>query len=65
MKLAPDTRYTPDFAVMLADGSLEMHETKGFMREDALVKIKLAAELFPFRFFLVKRDRDGWDVKEY
>lgn len=28
-KLADDTRYTPDFAVMLAGGAMEMHEIKG------------------------------------
>jgi hypothetical protein len=54
LKLAPDTRYTPDFAVMLADGSIEFHEVKGFMEDDAWVKLKVAAEKFPFRFVLVK-----------
>jgi hypothetical protein len=57
LKLADDTRYTPDFAVMLADGTMEMHETKGFMREDAHVKIKVAAAQFPFKFRLLKMDR--------
>jgi hypothetical protein len=66
--LAKDTRYTPDFNVMAADGVLEMHEVKGFMRDDANVKIKVAAELFPFRFFLVrkraKKDGGGFSVEE-
>jgi hypothetical protein len=57
LKLADDTRYTPDFAVMLADGSMEMHETKGFMRDDAFVKLKVAAAQFPFKFRLLKIDR--------
>lgn len=60
LKLADDTRYTPDFAVMLANGELEMHETKGFMRDDAWVKLKVAAEKFPFRFRLVKREKGAW-----
>jgi hypothetical protein len=69
-KLADDTRYTPDFAVLLADGEMEMHETKGpFFRDDAKVKIKVAAELFPFRFILVqalpKREGGGWSYHEY
>lgn len=64
-KLAPDTRYTPDFAVMLANGEMEMHETKGFMREDAAVKLKVAAAMYPFRFFLIVREKGGgWNVKE-
>ena len=50
LKLAKDTRYTPDFAVINKNGELEFHEVKGFMRDDALVKIKVAAEMFPFIF---------------
>jgi hypothetical protein len=64
LKLADDTRYTPDFAVMLANGEMEMHETKGFLREDAWIKLKVAARQFPFRFWLVKKvkpsDGGGW-----
>jgi hypothetical protein len=67
-KLAPDTRYTPDFFVLLPNMEIEFYEVKGWMMEDSFVKIKIAAELFPFRFFLVrkklKRDGGGWDVKE-
>lgn len=67
LKLADDTRYTPDFAVMLADGTLEFHEVKGWMEEAAFVRIKVAAEKFPIRFLLVRaKDRkanSGWDVK--
>jgi len=68
LKLADDTRYTPDFAVLVADGIMEMHETKGFMRDDAFVKLKLAARLFPFRFYLIrkrpKKSGGGWDSTE-
>lgn len=64
LKLAPDTRYTPDFAVMLADGTLEIHETKGFMEEAAWVRLKLAAELFPFRFILFQLKKGAIEVTE-
>ena len=64
-KLADNTRYTPDFAVMRADGLIECHEVKGFWRDDARVKIKVAAEFFPFRFIAVKKRAKkaggGWD----
>jgi hypothetical protein len=33
--LAPGVRYTPDFAAFRADGVLELHELKGYMRDDA------------------------------
>jgi hypothetical protein len=62
LKLAPDVRYTCDFFVMLADGSLEAHETKGFYRDDSRIKLHTAASLFPWRFWLVKEVKGGgWD----
>lgn len=57
LKLANDTRYTPDFFVVAQDGAVECHETKGHMRDDAAVKLKVAARQFPFRFYLIRRDR--------
>ena len=68
-KLADDTRYTPDFAVMLADGQMEIHEVKGFWTDDARVKIKVAAELFPFEFIAIKKkakkDGGGWEKEVF
>jgi len=66
LKLAHDTRYTPDFAVMLRDGTLEMRECKGpHAFEDSLVKLKCAAAVFPFIFRLVTRSKDGaWESRE-
>lgn len=69
LKLAPDCRYTPDFVVMLADGSIEAHEAKGHWEDHAKVKIRLAAELFPFRFVAVKKEAKkrggGWSEQEF
>jgi len=68
-KLAKDTRYTPDFLVLMADGKLEAHETKGYMMDDANVKIKVAAAMFPIRFVLIKKEAKcrggGWVIKDY
>ena len=69
LKLADNTRYTPDFLLMLPDGELQVHETKGgFIREDGWQKLKIAAGLFPFRFFLcqkrAKKDGGDWLIKE-
>lgn len=64
LRLADSTFYSPDFAVMGADGTLEMHEVKGFMRDDAGVKLKVAADQYPFRFRLVRAAKGGaWDVQ--
>ena len=54
LRLADRTTYTPDFVVMLANGELELHEVKGFWTDDAKVKVKVAAEKFPFRFIAVR-----------
>lgn len=69
LRLADSTFYTPDFAVMAADGVMECHEVKGYWTDDARVKIKVAAEQYPFRFVAVKvkakRDGGGWDVETF
>lgn len=66
LRLGDNTFYTPDFAVMLASGQMEMHEVKGFWRDDARAKIKIAADLYPFRFIAVTKARGGgWDVEEF
>lgn len=65
LRLAPKTTYTPDFLLLTSDLFLEVHETKGFIRDDAIVKLKTAAKLFPFRFKLVRKGTGGiWDIKE-
>lgn len=68
-RLAENTTYTPDFAVMLADGSLEMHEVKGFWTDDGRAKIKIAADLYPMRFVAIKakpkKDGGGWALEEF
>lgn len=69
LRLADNTFYTPDFSVMLANGEMEMHEVKGFWADDARVKIKVAAEQYPFRFIAVKpkakKAGGGWEVEEF
>jgi hypothetical protein len=65
LKLARLTTYTPDFLVMRADGLLECHETKGFWQDDARAKIKIAAELFPFRFIAITKKRGEWVFEEF
>jgi hypothetical protein len=70
-KLADDTRYTPDFGVLLANGEQEFVDTKGGGPIDptSLVKIKCAAEKFPqFRFAIeqkLARKNIGADGKEW
>lgn len=66
LRLADKTWYTPDFLVILADGTLEFHETKGFRRDDAMVKIKVAAEQYPvFAFLLVEQAQGAWAMSRF
>lgn len=69
LRLADNTFYTPDFAVMLADGRMEMHEVKGHWTDDARVKIKVAADMYPFQFVALraksKRDGGGWAEERF
>ena len=69
LRLADNTFYSPDFAVMTANGELEMHEVKGYWEDDARVKIKVAAALFPMRFVAVtvraKKLGGGWATEEF
>lgn len=69
-KLADDTRYTPDFTVLLSCGIVEFHEVKGstknkktgkrgpFIEPAAKIKIKVAADALPFRFSIFWIDKD-------
>lgn len=70
LRLADNTFYSPDFAVMLASGVMEMHEVKGgrgIFFDDAKVKIKVAAEMYPFAFVVAfpipKRKGGGWEIE--
>lgn len=62
LKLAHDCRYTPDFVVVDSAGYIQAREVKGFMRDDALVKLKVAARMFPFiEFIVVRKTKGGWN----
>ena len=58
--------YKPDFLVVLPDGLVELHETKGHWREAARVRIKVAAAAFPeFRFVAVTKPKgQDWTFEE-
>lgn len=65
LRLADSTFYDTDFVVLAANGQLEIHEVKGFMTDDANVKLKVAASQYPFVFRLVRKAKGGnWDIRE-
>ncbi len=66
LKLANGVRYTPDFVEVRYSTGLIAYEVKGFMRDDAAVKIKVAASLYPWiTFFLATRPRgaSAWRIE--
>ena len=69
LRLAPKCYYKPDFLVQDADGYLEVHEVKGFFEPDAIVRVKTAAEKFPFKFVVIKKKKKkeggGWAFRYF
>jgi hypothetical protein len=76
LKLADGTYYIPDFMVVNTDGTIHFHEVKGTWKgqkhahweDDARVKIKVAAQMFPeFKFIAVsKRQENGqWHIEHF
>lgn len=80
LKLADNTHWTADFVVMRPDGILEFHDTKGatskvnskgqrvkgpWVEGHSKIKIKVAAEKFPFKFFHVWLDGGVWQYEEF
>lgn len=64
--LADRTTYEPDFLVITMERLLLFDETKGFWRDDARVKIKVAARLFPwftFRAITRKSAKAPWQIE--
>lgn len=57
--------YRPDFMVMERIGILALHETKGFMREDARTKLKIVCALHPYRIVLVTRPEKDFVLTEF
>lgn len=70
LRLAKGARFTPDFTVWLKDNTVRFIETKGFWRESARLRIKIAAEMYPQHKFIVvqklrKKDGDGWKYETF
>lgn len=80
LKLGPDCRFNPDFLVQIADGTLELHDTKARIKkkakdgstyfkplteDDARVKLSVTAGMFPFPVFTAFKNPDAtWTVEE-
>lgn len=65
LRLGIDCFYKIDFLVMKGDGALEVHEVKGHWTDDALVKIKVAAAKFPFKFIAIRWVKSEWEYRYF
>lgn len=64
LRMADGLYYKPDFFVVMNSGLIELHETKGFMREAARVRLLACADLYPeFQFRLIKLNAGQWDIR--
>jgi hypothetical protein len=63
LKIAPNTRYTPDFVAVLPSGNWHVFEIKGHLEDDASVKFKSAAQRFPeISFQMLRRKKGAWET---
>jgi len=66
LRLAPKTTYTPDFYVIMKDGSIRFYEVKGFWTSAARIKTKMAAFLYPqYKFVAAQLKRGEWKYEEF
>lgn len=67
LRVGPNTRYNPDFLIVLKpDRHWQLVEIKGHLRDDAAVKFKDCAEKYPeFSFLMIKKKKGKpreWEV---
>lgn len=63
--LGYDCRYTPDFITIDRNGACKAHEVKGFWRDDARVKIKVAARTYRWiSFVAIQKKKSEWYYEE-
>lgn len=62
--IGPGCRYTPDFCILENDGTFTLVDVKGgHTWEDSVVKLKTAADKFPFfRWQMVEKRGEAWNT---
>jgi hypothetical protein len=61
LRLADRVRYTPDFFVVYPDGLGFVEVKGGFIRDDARIKLQVAARMYPeLRFTLAQYVKGAW-----
>jgi hypothetical protein len=80
LRLADKTWWTADFVVLDKEGFIELHDTKGtttkkrangskdkapWIEGDAAVKMKVVAEIWPFKVFAVYKVSGSWIKQQF
>ena len=64
-----EAAYDQHLALLQRAGTIECHEVKGFWTDDARVKVKVAADQYPFRFIAIKalpkKQGGGWAAESF
>ena len=63
--LAHRVTYRPDFLVHLPGGRTEVHEVKGWLEDDAAVKLRVFSDRYPWPIYVIKKTAAGWTKKEW
>jgi hypothetical protein len=69
LALGPEMSFCPDFRVVELDGSVSWYDVKrlrGWSHEDATIKIKMAAVLYPDdAFYQARWDGKTWKIRRF
>lgn len=58
-RLGDDCFYYPDFLLVTSTGGIQLHECKGYIRDDARVKFRAAAQRWPFFRWVIVTSKGG------
>ncbi len=65
----PGIRYTPDFVVFFDSGNIDIYEVKGYATNEALNRVKMFADKYPFKIFVAtkqtKKNGGKFLIEEY
>lgn len=62
IRLANGAFYRPDFVAVDKDGRTAIYEVKGYFREAARVRLKVAAEKLPYPFYIVRKNKGDMEM---
>lgn len=65
LRIGENCFYKTDFLVMTKESYLELHEIKGFLTDDSLVKMRAVASIYPFKLRMFRLVKGQWEEREF